>query len=575
MNLRDFLPAIDKKVRIEERLFEITLALTIFVLFFWSVFSLIGEYTSIIKLIYISNFLIYTAFYILLKRGASFTLMSFLYYASMLFTLAYAWLPAGGISGIILHMFVLVYVSGLLILPLRAYLVFIAVTIVIVLVYSVLEIKNPGLAAPYNSKADLIRDLVISSMILISIIGFALYIFKNAYLNDRQQLSDTIKELEVEKEKALAADNAKSEFLATISHEMRTPLNGIVGLAELLSETELSTDQREMLDNLSYSSEILYNLISDILDLTMIESGKLVLHSNEISIDNELSHITDTLRPRLKDKGQKVSLNYEHDQRISKTLKGDLFRFRQILINLSNNAVKFTEKGSITIKSEFIREDDKLQWIRMCVSDSGKGIPKDRQELLFSKFYKADTDVNIEGTGLGLSICKNLVSIMGGEIGFHSTEGKGSEFYFTLPFAKVEYKESPAEKVTHDSDKFSSLKILIAEDVRVNQLVIRKMVQNLGLKDIDVAVNGEEALEKALNKKYDIILMDVQMPVMNGVESSAEITKRLGDDRPVIIAVTANVMKSDLEHYRKAGMKDLLSKPVTSVLLKEILEKYI
>lgn len=575
MKLKDFLPAIDKKVRIEERLFEITLALTIFVLLFWSVFSLIGNYTPIIKLIYISNFLIYSSFYILLKRGASFYLMTFLYYGSILFTLAYAWLPAGGISGIILHMFVLVYVSGLLILPLRSYLVFIAITIVIVLVYSVLEVKNPGLAAPYTSKSDLIRDLVISSMILISIIGFALFIFKKAYLNDRRQLSDTIKELEVEKEKALAADNAKSEFLATISHEMRTPLNGIVGLAELLSETELNEDQKEMLDNLNYSSKILYNLISDILDLTMIESGKLVLHSNEISVENELGLIVETLKPRLKDKELEVSLNVEHDHRINKVLKGDVFRFRQILINLTNNAIKFTEKGAVRIKSEFIKEDQDLQWIKVSVEDTGRGIAKDRQELLFSKFYKADTDINIEGTGLGLSICKNLVSIMGGEIGFQSAEGKGSEFYFTLPLKKVEFKENKAEETAYDIDKFARLKLLIAEDVRVNQMVIKKMVQNLGLTDIDVAANGEEALEMALNKKYDIILMDVQMPVMNGVESAAEITGKLGDERPVIIAVTANVMKSDLEHYRNAGMKDLLSKPVTSVLLKEVLEKYI
>lgn len=502
-------------------------------------------------------------------------MMSFLYYASILFTLAYAWLPAGGISGIILHMFVLVYVSGLLILPLRSYLFFIAITMVIVLVYSVLEIKNPGLAAPYASKGDLVRDLVISSVILISIIGFALYIFKKAYLNDRQQLSDAIKELEVEKEKALTADKAKSEFLATISHEMRTPLNGIVGLAELLSETELSNDQKEMLDNLSYSSEVLYNLISDILDLTMIESGKLVLHSNEISVEKELGQIIDTLKPRMKDKENEVSLKLEHDHWIGKTLKGDVFRFRQILINLANNAVKFTDQGSISIRSELVKENDDQQWVKISVADTGRGIAKDRQELLFSKFYKADTDVNIEGTGLGLSICKNLVGIMGGDIGFHSTVGKGSEFHFVLPLAKVAFKEDKAEKVTLNNDRFSELRLLIAEDVRVNQMVIKKMVQNLGLTDIDVAMNGEQAVEMALKKKYDIILMDVQMPVMNGVESSAEITRKLGDECPVIIAVTANVMKSDLEHYRKAGMRDLLSKPVTSVLLKEVLEKYI
>ncbi|RNC79307.1 MAG: response regulator [Balneola sp.] len=576
MNFKELLPKLDPNLRIEYRLFDITLFLTVVVFAFWTIYSIAANYTPIIKTVYIVCFIIYTGIYVFYKIGVSFKVATAVYYSFALLMLIYAWLPAGGITGAIVQMFILVFVSGLMVLHLRAYLAFVAACLVIILIYSYQEMTVPNLAVAYTSEIARIRDLSITSFITLCVLAYALFVFKRAYSRDRKKLKGTILELAEEKEKAMSADKAKSDFLATISHEMRTPLNGIVGLSELLQETSLDDEQKDLVSSLSYSSELLHSLISDILDVTLIESGKLAFQASEIEVQKDIERLIKLVKPRVDKKEGKVDLIINHDKKIPKVLIGDVLRFRQILLNLINNAIKFTNEGQVTIKSELIDIAGENAEIKFSVIDTGVGISEEAQANLFSKFYKGSTDRNIEGTGLGLSISKKLVSLMGGEIGFESEEGAGSEFWFQLPFMIGEEKKLEVDKQQLEGLTMETLQILVAEDVRINRIVIRKMLEGFGIATIDEAEHGEEAVQMAKSKAYDIILMDMQMPVMDGFEASELIKKDTSDNKkPVILAITANALMNDQEKYTRAGIDGFVSKPITKEMLKEALGKYL
>ncbi len=577
MKFKDLFPATDHRVRIEFRLFEVTLLLTVMVFLFWSVYGFFVGYSFAIQTVYVGGLIIYSGFYYAYKKGVSFNLLATLYYLIGFSMLAYSWLPSGGFSGAIMSMFVLLYVSGLLILPLRAYLIFITSLIVLVILFAVIELNDPEAAIPYPDKPSLIKDLAIAYLIMLSIIGLALFIFKRAFIRDRRTLNDTIEELALEKEKAEAADRAKTQFLAMISHEMRTPLNGIVGITELLQETRLDESQEELLKNLSYSSSVLHSLISDVLDLTLIEDGKLMLQDLEIRVQKELNNLIEMLRPRLSEKKKEIRIEYLHDDQIPKILTGDLHRIRQVLINLINNAIKFTNEGYIKVESKLLERKKGICTVQFVVTDTGIGISEDHKEKLFNKFFRAESGYEIEGTGLGLSISKTIAELMGGEIGFDSEKGKGSEFRFTIPLTEGQQQPKATEQATASfEDKLTGLKVLIAEDVKVNQLVITKMLQRIGVKDIDIAENGQQAVDMALAESYDFIFMDVQMPVLDGIEASRKILSSVEHaEEPIIIAVTANAMIEDLRACKKAGMQDFISKPFTSEILTNIFYKYV
>ena len=576
MKKTDLFPSTDERVRIEFRLFEITLLITIGVLFFWSLYGFFIGYSVAIQAMYVSGTILYTSFFIAYRLKVSFNILATLYYLLGFGMLAYSWLPSGGISGAIMHMFVLLYISGLLVLPLRAYLLFIASLITMVIVFVTIEVNNPDSAAIYVDKLSEVTDLSIASLIMLSIIGLALFIFKRAYTRDRNELNELIEELEHQKEKAEAADQAKTQFVATISHEMRTPLNGIVGIAELLSDTKLEPAQQELLNNLSYSSSILHSLISDVLDLTLIEDGKLILHDHEMQIKRELKEIGEILRPKLLDKKESVELIIEHDDNIPEILIGDVNRLRQVLINLMNNAIKFTQKGFVKVSNQVVSQSEQVFRIRFEIEDTGIGVSEENQSQLFNKFFRANNNMQIEGTGLGLSISKTIIELMEGEIGFLSEKGKGSKFYFEVPLRKRANDAPNNLSGELIGNRLAKLNVLVAEDVKVNQLVITKMLNNIGVFSIDIVGDGIEAVEKASSKHYDFIFMDVQMPGKTGIEAAQEILKaREGDHLPVIIAVTANAMKEDIEACKKAGMKDFISKPFTTEILSNIFSRYV
>ena len=573
--IKNILPSTDRSLKIEQRLFEITLGLTVVVFLFWCIYGFIVGYEYFVQSVYTGGVFIYTTLYILQKKGYRFRLLTQIYYYLILFLLGISWLPSGGIKAAIPTFLTLVYLSGLLVLPLRDYLIFIIITFGLVLGLTLFEMQNQELVGVYEDTGLLMQDLAIATLTTLVIMGICLFAFKRTYIDDRRELRERNVELQKEKKNAESTDQAKSTFLATISHEMRTPLNGIVGMTELLSKTDINEEQKELIDSLVYSSNILHGLISNVLDITTIEAGKLKLQMGSFDIKRELEGIWKVFEKKTSaNKHLKIVLDL--DPQLPKFLKGDMPRIRQVLVNLMNNAIKFTYKGSITLKVEIIGQTGDVASVQFTIKDTGAGIPVEKQPHLFETFYKGTDSDGYEGTGLGLSIVDKLVTLMGGTIGFESVAQQGSKFYFTLPLG-ISEQEDINELNLIDIPGLNDISILIVEDVEINRLVASKMLKSLTIEDIDIAVDGTEGVEKAIQKRYDVILMDLQMPDISGFEASRQIMEHYEDAirKPTIIALTANAMKGSMEECLEAGMSDYILKPIKAETLKEVLIKHV
>ncbi len=541
---------------------------------FWSIYGFVVKYEAFVQSVYVSGVFIFGILYTFQKRDKYFRFLSLITYYLMLLMLGIAWLPSGGVRAAIPEYIALIFISGLLVLPIKDFLIFILATFGMVLGLTLYEMNFPDAAAPYTSEELLLQDLSISTLAMLIIAGISLFIFKRSYIDDRRELRRKNKELGYEKQKAETTDEAKTTFLATVSHEMRTPLNGIVGMIELLSKTNLDQEQKELLKSLTYSGNILQGLISNVLDITTIEAGKLDLDAKAFDIRKELNSLREMFEKRLLNKPE-VALSLKVDDQIPKILIGDLARIRQILINLLNNSIKFTRKGSISLEVTSSNILGGLLSMKFEVSDTGVGIRKEKQKHLFETFYKASDSEGYEGTGLGLAIVKRLVSLMGGKISFESEEGVGSKFNVTLPLGIGEATEPEGmEKVSMQG--LDKLRVLVVEDIEINRLVAKKLLKSIGVEQIEMAVNGNTGVSKASQDFYDIIFMDLQMPDISGFEASKQITEYYSDkaEKPIIIALTANAMKNSMDECYEVGMSDYVLKPVRSEMLKEVLLKY-
>ena len=379
-------------------------------------------------------------------------------------------------------------------------------------------------------------------------------------LNKINRLQSLISTLNSKKNEAESIADMKSSFLANMSHEIRTPMNGIMGLTKLLLNTRLSGKQNEYLRAIESSSDTLLVIINDILDLSKIEAGKLSLEKKEFLFINLLSSVVGVFEGKALGKGIELVANY-HQNNLPEVLVGDSVRLNQILYNLINNAVKFTQEGSVTLAVNTVEMSDKDVLLKFTITDTGIGISQEQQSQIFNEFSQANSSTTREfgGTGLGLSIVKKLVELQGGSVTIVSEEEKGSSFIFEILYPHKKISESNIS-VSNDSLDFNlgGLKILLVEDNPVNQLVVTDLLSEVGA-EVELAVNGQEAINLFNPEKHAVILMDMQMPVMDGYEAIRRL-RNGGFDVP-IIALTAHVSEVEMEKCKSAGANEYLSKP--------------
>lgn len=373
---------------------------------------------------------------------------------------------------------------------------------------------------------------------------------------------------------AKESTRVKNQFLANISHEIRTPLNGIVGMSQILTKTNLDKSQQEYLDILINSSDSLLSLVNDILDFSKIEAGKSELEFHDFNFPELINDIKNIIEVKAEEKGLEFEVLLNN--KIPDWVNGDNYKLKQVILNLAKNAIKFTNKGSVKIYIELIRTTTKHFQCEIKVSDTGIGIKDEKIDGLFDGFYQLDstTTRNYGGTGLGLAISKRLVNMMGGEIKVNSIFGKGSDFSINFNLFVPKEKNLFTNIEFFNSDR--SLNVLLVEDNLVNQKITEFSIKQIGY-NIDIANNGLEAIEKYRNNVYHFILMDLQMPIMNGFESTIEIRKIQNSETNrkhiPIIALTANATKEDRKKSMDAGMDGFMSKPFNALEIKKLLIK--
>ena len=370
---------------------------------------------------------------------------------------------------------------------------------------------------------------------------------------------------EAERVKAENAVKAKQQFLANMSHEIRTPMNAIIGFTKVVLKTELSAKQRQYLDAIKTSGDALIVLINDILDLAKVDSGKMTFDQTPFKMASSISSMLHLFETKIQEKN--LELIIEYDNSIPETLVGDPVRLHQIILNLVSNAVKFTKKGKITVNILLIEQDEETATIEFSVTDTGIGIPQNKLKSIFENFQQASSGTSrlYGGTGLGLAIVKQLVEPQGGSIRVESKINIGSKFIFLLKFQKAGTDAFVETEVLELNNEMKGIKVLVVEDIPLNQLLMRTILDDFEF-ECEIADNGNIAVEKLKDNTYDIILMDLQMPEMNGFEATEYIRKTLKSNIP-IIALTADVTTADVEKCLSVGMNEYIAKPVDEKLL--------
>lgn len=385
-----------------------------------------------------------------------------------------------------------------------------------------------------------------------------------------QDLSDSLVQLKL-------AQKTKDRFLANMSHEIRTPLNGILGFIQQLAETPLNEEQQRFVEIIDKSSHTLLGVINDILDFSKMESGQLEIDPHPFSLIEELSPAIQLFKCRASEKN--VLLDLQYDPQLKRTIIGDSLRLKQVISNLVSNAIKFTDKGEVCVSLKLVSDSSDKVRIEFSVADTGIGMDQAQLAKIFNPFSQADKSISrfYGGTGLGLAISKQLVHLMGGELQVKSTLGEGSIFSFCLDFTCAEPVTSKPATVSQPVFQTKNRRVLLVEDNQVNQLLMRSILGKLEV-EFDLAENGEQAIEAYQNQRYDLIFMDINMPIMDGITAFETIKSIYQQEQGYyvpVVALTANALVGDCEHYQSLGMQGCLTKPLQLPKLTEILAKYL
>ncbi|MBL0103516.1 MAG: response regulator [Bacteroidetes bacterium] len=388
-----------------------------------------------------------------------------------------------------------------------------------------------------------------------------------------------LEELKKQKEIAELSDKLKEQFLANVSHEIRTPMNGVLGMAHLLSRTDPTKEQQEYIEAIKLSANNLMVIINDILDFSKINAGKIEFSENEFNIRDLVKGTLQILQVKADEK--KIQLGCTIDYHVKDKLLGDPIRLNQILVNLLGNSLKFTETGKVALDIRLIEQKDTTCKLRIKVTDTGIGIPDNKLHTIFESFEQAENNKRrYEGTGLGLTIVKQLVELQGGKITVKSKVGEGSEFCVDLAF-KLGANESPIPSISQYEEiqpgDYSHIAVLIVEDNKVNQLLVKNMLRKFGFEHLDTAFNGRKAIELLRENTYDIVLMDIQMPEMDGYEITKEIRTRIRKEmRNVpVVAITADASEKEKIKAKEVGMNDYIVKPYTPEELFSVISKFV
>ena len=404
--------------------------------------------------------------------------------------------------------------------------------------------------------------LSIALIVILSLLTLSLYKNNNLRAKANNLLLDKNTELQLSKEKAEQASLAKAQFLSTVTHELRTPLYAVTGLTHLLLDEDPKPHQQEHLNSLKFSGEYLLSLINNILDLNKLEANKVEIEHTTFDLKRRISDVLIALKKSAKDKNNKVSLDF--DSALPEKLVGDPVKLSQVLINLIGNSLKFTQNGFVSVKVSKIEENGNSILLHFEIEDDGVGISKKKQKTIFESFSQASLQVNRKfgGTGLGLSIVKNLLELMNSKIQLESQLGKGSKFWFDISFDKVADKtfeiDNKTPKVEIDFALFENKHVLVVEDNKINQMITRKILEKNKI-ICQVADNGLDAVKLIEENNFDVVLMDIHMPGISGIEATQKVRK-FNEDLP-IIALTAVTIDENLDEFYKAGFNDIIPKP--------------
>ena len=433
---------------------------------------------------------------------------------------------------------------------------------------------NLGNTLAKNNKAS--SELSVVNRFLAVVSLFAILILATIIIRRHVKQLSLIKDLEEARKAALQSMEAKDQFLANMSHEIRTPLNAIKGFGKILLQTPLNENQQKYTSIISTASDNLLNIVNDILDFSKIETGNMVMKKMEFQLEQLLHEIELLFTSLAQEKNLKLSFSCESS--ISGTVKGDPERLKQILVNLVSNAIKFTNKGRVSLDIKLKESGDRIIKTKFIVADTGVGIPYEKIGVIFERFEQLEHTFTRQqgGTGLGLAITKRLVEAMGGKISVKSEVNRGSVFTVDLEFEKIDITAKGEQQLQPEVDaeniSLKNRRVLVAEDNKMNQLLIKSILDNY-LAITELVENGEEVIEAAKKQNYDLILMDVQMPKVDGITATKLIRKDI-DSKVPIIAMTAYVLPGEKEKCKEAGMNDYLSKPLDEREVISMLKKY-